>query len=372
MIGSTLHQRYRIEAELGRGGLGVVYRAQDLLLGRKVAVKVVATGGMEQEGRARLLHEAQATAQLNHPNIVSVYDAGEEEGNFYLVRELIDGHSLEEQPPQSIEEALAFTRQICAALAHAHAHGIVHRDLKPGNVMRLSGGTAGNQVKLVDFGLARSIASRVTLEGSLVGTVFYMAPEQALGQEIDGRADLYSLGVMLFEFFANRLPFSAEDPLAVITQHLYAPPVPPSTFNPEVTPDLDRLVLQLLSKQRERRPASAEEVLRLLEVAAVSAGRPVTEDPMALLGRMVRGRLVGRETELGLAEAAWRKASTGESLAFLLSGEPGIGKTRLLRELIARVEVQGGRALQGECFAAGGGPYAPLSDNHPGWCEPAR
>jgi serine/threonine protein kinase len=217
-IDTLLNGRYRLEAELGRGGMGVVYRAHDTLLDRPVAVKVLSATELGTEGRARLLREARAAAGLNHPNIVSVHDAGEaqipehEGATPFVVMELVEGPSLHDRRPDSLKETVAVARQVCAALEHAHARGIVHRDLKPENVLlshdpiERTGATA----KLSDFGLARSMASRLSVEGAIAGTVFYLAPELALGQPYDGRADLYALGVMLYELATGRLPFLAD------------------------------------------------------------------------------------------------------------------------------------------------------------------
>ncbi|MGH2593110.1 MAG: protein kinase domain-containing protein, partial [Anaerolineae bacterium] len=152
MIGTTLQNRYRLDAELGRGGMGVVYRARDTLLDRDVAVKVLSAAALGTEGRARLLREAQSAAQLNHPNIVGVHDAGEADSVPFIVMELVEGESLYNRRPAALDEILSLARQMCAALEHAHAHGIVHRDLKPENVLITPDGTA----KLMDFGLARS------------------------------------------------------------------------------------------------------------------------------------------------------------------------------------------------------------------------
>jgi tetratricopeptide (TPR) repeat protein len=267
-----LNGRYRLDAELGRGGMGAVYRAHDLLLKRDVAVKVVSEAGLSTEGRARLLREAQSAAQLNHPNVVSVYDVGEvalpgSGGQApFIVMELVEGESLHARRPDDPGEIVGIMGQVCAALAHAHEYGIVHRDLKPENVMV----TADGRAKLLDFGLARTVASRLTAEGTLVGTVFYVAPEQALGQEVDGRADLYALGVLLYELLTGRLPFDADDPLAVIGQHLHAPVVSPTEYNPEIPDGLRDLILQLLSKNPEDRPASAGEVGTVLGCLAAS------------------------------------------------------------------------------------------------------
>jgi len=233
MIGVTLENRYCLEAEIGRGGMGTVYRAHDALLEREVAVKILQSAIIRGDGQARMLREAQAAARLNHPNIVSVYDAGEWDGSPFIVMELVEGVALSPKTPRNIPEILSIAAQVCSALRHAHNHDIVHRDLKPENVLI----TADGQAKLMDFGLARSVAaSRLTVEGIIIGTVYYLAPEQALGQEVDGRADLYALGVMLYELTTGRLPFTADDSLAVISQHLNAPVVPPRAYNENIPP----------------------------------------------------------------------------------------------------------------------------------------
>jgi tetratricopeptide (TPR) repeat protein len=361
MLGRVLNDRYRLDAELGRGGMGVVYRGHDALLDRAVAVKVLSEAELGTEGRARLLVEAQSVAKLNHPNVVSIYDAGQADDLAYIVIELVEGSSLHDRRPESLEETLSITRQVCAALEHAHSHDIIHRDLKPENVLLARDGSA----KLTDFGLARSVASRLTSEGTVVGTVFYLAPELALGQELDGRADLYALGVMLYELVTGRLPFLADDPVAVISQHLHAPVVPPRARNPEVPVALEALIVQLLAKAPEGRPASATEVRLVLErLAAGEAAPPDTRavaEELSMLDRIVRGRLVARERELAEARALWRKAIAGEGQVLLVSGEPGIGKTRLVRELVTQAQISGNIALVGESYATGGAHYAPFA-----------
>jgi predicted Ser/Thr protein kinase len=357
VIGTILNERYRLDAILGQGGMGVVYRARDTLLDRAVAVKVVSKASLGTEGRARLMHEARAAAQLNHPNVVSVFDAGEFEGLPFIVMELVEGDTLHDLRPTELEQIVSYARQICAALEHAHAHGIIHRDLKPENVQIALDGTA----KLTDFGLARSVASRITSEGTIVGSVFYLAPELALGQEYDGRADLYALGVMLYELTTGRLPFAADDPVAVISQHLHAPVVPPRARNAEIPPALDALIVRLLEKSPKDRPASAAEVLHTLEQPGLLDKDALPTRELSVLERIERGQLVGRERELQQAKALWSRALAGEGQVLLISGEPGIGKTRLMRELVTHVEVSGSRALVGECYAEGSAPYAPFA-----------
>ncbi len=363
MLNTLLNDRYRIEAEVGRGGMGVVYRAWDTLLDRNVAVKLLHSSNLGTEGRARLLHEAQAAARLNHPNIITIYDAGELEGASYIIMELLDGESLYDRRPQTLPEILKVARQICTALEHAHAHGIIHRDLKPENVIITRDGTA----KLTDFGLARSMASRITIEGTIMGTVYYLPPEQALGKAIDGRTDLYSFGVMLYELVTGQLPFNADDPLAVISQHLHAPPVPPSSYNSDIPPLLDRLIMQLLQKNPEDRPASAAEtkqiLAQVLRAPVAAAANGVVKLPPSPLEQLALGRLVGRDRELAEAKTLWKQATLtpGGQHVLFISGEPGVGKTPLMREIKALAEVSGATVLEGECYTSGSAPYAPVT-----------
>lgn len=356
-----LNDRYQIQSEIGRGGMGIVYRAYDRLLERDVAVKLLWSANLGSQGRARLLREAQAAARLNHPNIISIYDAGDSNGTSYIVMELLDGESLFDQKPDSLDGILEVVCQVCEALNHAHSHGIIHRDLKPENVIITSKGVA----KLTDFGLSRSISTRVSMEGAIVGTVYYLAPEQALKKEVDGRADLYALGVMMYELVTGRLPFTADDPLAVITQHLQAPVVPPSTYNASLPPLLDSLIVRLLSKQPEDRPASAAEVKAELErYLANPDEQPEFDSCNTPLERLARGRLVGRKAEYEEIKALWRdithNAIAGNVL--VISGESGIGKTPLVKELTALANITGARILQGACYARNSAPYAPFSE----------
>ncbi len=381
-VGILLNERYRLDAELGRGGMGVVYRAHDTLLERDVAIKLLSDSALGTEGRARLLHEARAAASLNHPNIGAVHDAGEADVPWqadpapFIVMELVEGESLYnlkaagDRRLEALDEIVSIARQICAALEHAHAHGIIHRDLKPENVLLAPDGTA----KLTDFGLARSVASRMTSEGTIVGTAYYLAPEQALGQQIDNRADLYSLGVLLYELTTGLLPFTADDPLAVISQHLHAPVVPPRAKNPKIPPALDNLILRMMSKEPGDRPASAAEVLGALAQPGILDRDIIPAEELSVLERIERGRMVGRERELAQARTLWKKVVFSEGQMLLISGEPGVGKSRLVQELVTQVQVSGGQALVGVCYAEGGAPYAPFAQVlrrafHSGFCD---
>jgi serine/threonine protein kinase/tetratricopeptide (TPR) repeat protein len=356
IVQSLVKNRYQLLEELGKGGMGVVFRAYDSLLERNVAVKILSSPDLGSDSRIRLLHEAQAAAKLNHPNIVSIYDAGEEDDQSFIIMELLEGQSLYDRKPENIEEIIDIARQICIALEHAHTHGIIHRDLKPENVIIDQKGL----VKLTDFGLARSITSRISVEGAIIGTVFYMAPEQALGQSIDGRTDLYALGALLYELITERLPFSADDPLAVISQHIYAPVIPPSKYRPDIPPALDSLIVRLLSKKPEDRPESASIVRMGLDIEKLTIDISVKD--RSDLDALVRGRLIGRENELTQVKSLWKQAAFGsaEKSVLLITGEPGIGKTPLVREIKAFVEITGGKALTGVCYEEGSAPYAPI------------
>ncbi len=310
-MANLLKDRYQLIRELGHGGMGVVYLARDTLLDREVAVKVLSEASRSHlgtEGSARLLHEAQSAARLNHPNIVSIFDAGEDQGASFIVMEWIDGDSLFDIHPASLQESLPIIRQVCKALEHAHAHGIIHRDLKPENILV----TRDGKVKLTDFGLARSVSSRLMMDGQIVGTVLYLAPEAALRQPYDERVDLYSLGVVLYELASGCLPYTGSEPMAVISQHLYAPVVPPRAHNPDIPPALEQLILRLMSKKPEDRPQSAAENPR--------AGR----DCAAALYKKVG--ITNPRKEFDCAEIyvafSWFEPMLAETLGF---AEPGEG-----------------------------------------------
>ena len=266
--------KYRIVRELGRGGMGVVYEAEDVELKRRVALKLLALPPGAPPGlRERFLREAQAAARLSHPNIAAVYEATGE----IIAMQLIDGPPLSKVPRMS-ERALATCfRDVALAVHHAHLHGIVHRDLKPHNLL-----LEGDRLVVTDFGLAKEteVDSSLSLSGHVLGTPSYMAPEQALGQtrDVEPRTDIYGLGATLYDLLAGRPPFVAKDVVQLLKQVVEDDPPPIRSFERSVSPDLETIVLKCLSKEKERRYATAEDLAgdlgRWLAGEPVKARRP--------------------------------------------------------------------------------------------------
>ncbi|WP_326698576.1 protein kinase [Streptomyces sp. NBC_01754] len=287
--GSVAGGRYQLRDLLGEGGMASVYLAYDTALDRQVAIKTLHTElGREQSFRERFRREAQAVAKLQHTNIVSVFDTGEDElgGALmpYIVMEYVEGQPLgsvlhadiRQYGAMPADKALKVTADVLAALETSHEMGLVHRDIKPGNVMMTKRGV----VKVMDFGIARAMQSGVTSmtqTGMVVGTPQYLSPEQALGRGVDARSDLYSVGIMLFQLLTGRIPFDADSALAIAYAHVQEQPVAPSSINRSVTPAMDALVARALRKNpNERFPSAAamqDEVTRVLN-AGVAAGSP--------------------------------------------------------------------------------------------------
>ena len=359
--------RYLVRRLLGEGSKKRVYLAHDTRLEREVALAVIKTEGLDDAGRTRVRREAQAMARLgDHPHVVTVHDIGEEGGQPYIVSQLMAGGDvaslLHAAPDHQLPlvRALALGEQVCDALAHAHRNGIVHRDVKPGNVWLTADGTA----KLGDFGLAASLdRARLTMPGVMLGTALYMAPEQALGRPADARSDLYAVGAMLYEMLAGQPLFAGDDTLAVISQHVNRPPTPLSWLNPDVPPAIEALVLQLLAKAPEERPAHAAEVARRLRDLAAAPGAPdvATSPPPAAAAGLDWGRFIGRSDELATLKAAVEAALGGRGSLILVGGEPGIGKTRLVEEAGLYAQVRGAQVLLGRCFEEQTAlPYLPF------------
>ncbi|HVR30639.1 MAG TPA: protein kinase, partial [Thermoanaerobaculia bacterium] len=355
--------RYQLGRLLGEGATKRVYSGRDLRLDREVAIAFVSTATLDQAGRVRIEREAQAMARLgDHPNVVTVYDVLEESGAIYVITQLMSGGDLATRIAQhpggrlGIEEAVAIAVQICRALEHAHGRGIVHRDLKPANVW-LTGDTTA---KLGDFGLAVAAdQTRVTAPGTIVGTVDYMAPEQVLGKPADVRSDLYALGATLYKMLTGQAPFTADDPIAVLSQHLHTPPVAPSFRNADVPRGLELVILDLLAKDPAARPAGAAIVrgrLQAVTSTPMAASAPIAAPAPNPLDRLAGGVYVGRTAEVARLRRLFEDTLSGSFRLLLVAGEPGIGKTRTVEELVTYARMRGAEALWGRCQEDRGAP----------------
>ncbi|MBF8295160.1 MAG: Protein kinase protein [Bacteroidetes bacterium] len=295
MIGQII-SHYKILGKLGEGGMGVVYKAQDTTLDRVVALKFlpdhVAAGSDEL---ARFVQEAKAAAALNHPNICTIYGIEQSGGKHFIAMEFVDGQTLQEKKSSlSTKQALDVGVQIAEGLAAAHEKGIVHRDIKPENIMFRKDG----RVQIMDFGLAKLRgASRLTKEGSTVGTASYMSPEQVQGQETDHRSDIFSLGVLLYEMLAGQPPFKGVHETAIAYEIVNVDSPPLSSIKPEITPELDAIVLECLEKDPNERTQSAKQV-------AVDLKRHRRESSRSRLSRSVPARTYSSASPDQTAEKA--------------------------------------------------------------------
>ena len=269
VTGNTLIDgRYRVVRRIGSGGMADVYCAEDSHLGRQVAIKVLHRRfAQDQEFVERFRREAKSAAGLNHPNVVGVFDRGEHEGTYYIAMELLDGQTLKDivasEAPLPQERVIDLGLQILQAAGFAHSHGVIHRDFKPHNVIVDQQGHA----KVTDFGIARAGASEMTETGSIMGTAQYLSPEQAQGHAVTATSDIYSIGVMLYEMLAGRLPFEGDSAVAVALKHLSEQPAPISQWRPDVHPALEAVVMAALAKDPAQRWQSAEDLAAGLEAA---------------------------------------------------------------------------------------------------------
>lgn len=303
MVGKIVGNRYRIGDRLGGGGMAVVYKAQDMQLGRDVAVKVLrGQFGTDEDFIRRFRREAQNAASLSHPNVVQIYDVGQDEDLYYIVLELVEGRSLKEviqqQGPLPVAEVARIAMEILGALSHAHHHRIVHRDVKPHNILIARDG----RVKVTDFGIARATTTdTVTHTGSIMGSAHYFSPEQADGRPTGEKSDIYSLGVVLYEMVTGTVPFQGESPITVAIKHLRDQVIPPSRLNSEVPVELEEIILRALEKDPADRFGSADAMREALRgfAEAHAAGRthiPSGDFPTMDL-RSMRTRKVRRQLE---------------------------------------------------------------------------
>ena len=356
---------YQLEALLGEGGMGQVFRARDMRLGRPVAIKVIRSERAQRpDFRIRFQREARATAALNHPHICTLYDVGEQEGASYLVMEYVEGQTLAarlREGPLPLDQLLRRATETSQALAAAHERGIIHRDLKPANLMLTQAG-----VKVLDFGLAKftgSEASAMIATGAhtLLGTPAYMSPEQTRGEELDPRSDLFSLGCVLYEAATGVRPFRGSSLPEILREVVSGHPPQPSSLRPELPAGWDSILMRTLAKDRDRRYQSAADLFGALEElrGSVPLAGPRTEqrepDPV-----------FGREKELGKLEELLSSAMQGSGKVVLVSGEPGIGKTALTGMFVYRAKQRHADLLlaRGACVEqyGAGEAYLPFLD----------
>jgi serine/threonine-protein kinase len=272
-LGTTFDKRYKIEQVIGEGGMGFVYLARHKVIDKKVAVKVLRNDmARDRENLDRFLQEARAASSIGNPHIVDISDFGDlPDGSTYFVMEYLDGGSLsrliDQEKPLSVERICHIALQLTDGLSAAHASGIVHRDLKPDNVILVPRGADEEFVKILDFGIAKvmSTAEKLTVAGAVFGTPHYMSPEQAAGNPVDHRTDVYSLGIMLYEMASGSLPFNADNFMAILSQHMYQAPTPIREVAPECSPGLEAVILKCLSKKPEARYQTMDELRADLE-----------------------------------------------------------------------------------------------------------
>jgi len=308
-IPQVLLDRYEVGPLLGAGGMAEVYEGRDRLLARRVAIKVLQSQyARDHSFLLRFKREAQAAASLSHPNVVGVYDTGSEDGTHFIVMEFVDGRTLKDvirqEGPLYPDRAAEICADVSAALMAAHARGLIHRDIKPANVML----TPDGKVKVMDFGIARATTSEtITQTAAVIGTAQYISPEQAQGQTVDYRSDLYSLGCCLYEMLTGTVPFTGATPVAIAYRHVREDPTPPRMLNPDVPPPLEAICLKAMAKLPDNRYQTAAELRAdleryrngepvlatpLLDSAATTQaipGRAATADQTAMLGGTVAG-----------------------------------------------------------------------------------
>ena len=355
---------YKILSAIGAGGMGEVYRAEHVKLGRDVAIKVLPSDlASDPERLKRFEREARSASALNHPNIVTIHDIADHEGTTYIAMELVEGRTLREllrDGPLPVAEATALAGQICEGLGKAHTAGIVHRDLKPENIMVTDDGL----VKILDFGLAKPIARKTsvdskmttltkgTAEGVIVGTAYYMSPEQAAANAVDHRSDQFSFGVVLYELLCGQRPFEGSSVATVISAILRDTPSPPRSVRADVPKELERIVERCLEKDPDERYASADEVreqLRLVERRAAESDRIFARKPVviALLVVAVAGAswmwLRGARARWAREEALpeiTRLTEVGnlyEAYRLALEAEKHIPEDAMLQEIVQRI-----------------------------------
>jgi len=365
---------FRIISKLGEGGMGAVYLAEDQKLGRKVALKVLPdSSAASEKARRRLLQEARSASALNHPNIVTIHSIENSGDVDFIVMEHVEGETLSQKMSQGVLQFplfLDFAIQIAEGLTAAHRAGVIHRDIKSSNVFV----TADRKIKILDFGLAKITTAApedvtgdaaLTEEGSILGTLYYMSPEQVRGELLDAQSDLFSFGALLYEAATGRLPFRGPTSASVMYQIVHSSVPPPSTFQADLPPEIDGIVLRALAKEKSSRYQTAMEIaedLRRLQIPRTEVLSPFAAQPVASSWE----NFVGREPEMDKLQKSFLTALQNSGRVMFLSGEPGIGKTALAEHFLRTVRVSYpgiliGRGRCVESFGTGEA-YLPFLD----------
>ena len=365
MIGQRLADRYEIVSELGRGGMGVVYRARDPRLNRDVAVKLIPPSQLSPDAEQRFEREAQLVAQMDHPSVVPIYDFGRHDGALFFVMALVAGTNLRAflKGDTSLGEIAEVGIQVADALDYSHARGVVHRDIKPENIMVARDGS-GLRVRVMDFGLARVASdARMTRTGTLLGTVGYLSPEQISGRGIDGRSDIYALGTVLYECVVGEPPFSGEAQ-TVVYRIVHEFPQSPRALGAKIDEPLEEIILACLAKDAAQRPQRAGDVAQALTRYRAGMRDSDRTRMVSDLTRTTDGSkpaqapFIGRQREQTQLQHRLNAAVAGECQLVLVGGEPGIGKTRLLDELENLAHARQIRVLHGRSLSTDRGlPY---------------
>ncbi|HZE71807.1 MAG TPA: ABC transporter substrate-binding protein [Pyrinomonadaceae bacterium] len=341
MIGQRLSSRYDIRAELGRGGMGVVYRAHDPLLNREVAIKLIPPTLLSPETEQRFQREAQLVAQMDHPAVVPIYDFGKHEGSLFFVMPVVEGTNLrwhQREGALTLGEVIDIGIQVAEALEYSHTRSVVHRDIKPENIMVTREDGARVRVRIMDFGLARGASeSRITKTGTIAGTLSYMSPEQVAASGVDHRSDIYSLGTVLYECLTGEPPFSGELQ-SILYRIVHEIPQPPRALGADINQDLEAVILTCIAKDPAKRPQRASEVADSLRRCQTrlhqsDLGKSVVLTKTLMLPRVALSPFIGREREQAELQKRLNAAINGECQFVVVSGEPGVGKTRLLDEI---------------------------------------
>ena len=362
---------YKIVDKIGEGGMGVVYKAQDTKLNRTVALKVPPLSVLQdKEKKARFLREAQTCAALDHPNITRIYEVDEFEGQDFISMEFVEGQTLAQtltDGPLSVEQVVEIGLQVCSALSRAHEKNIIHRDIKPENIMM----TRTGSVKVMDFGIAKFLdTATLTKEGEILGTVAYMSPQQAVGDEIDFRSDIFSVGTVLYELLTGKLPFTGEQPIAIVYSLLNEEPLRIRELREGIAPELEQIIFKALRKDPRERYQDVSQMQKDIEsfkdflegrkgkeLLELTASEGVFEEAREEL----RSDLVGRGDEFDFLKERLQKMLLQEGSTVFVAGEAGIGKTRIVQELANFGRDKKVRHLVGRCILGEGSlPYQPF------------